>query len=42
MNELSDSNKRLKVARDSHVKDLDKEIMALNQREIGLKSAWAS
>ena len=37
MNELSDSNKRLKVARDSHVKDLDKEIMALNQREIGLK-----
>ena len=37
MNELSVSNKRLKVARDSHVEDLDKEIMALNQREIGLK-----
>ena len=40
MNELSVSDKRLKEALDSHVEDLHKEIMALNQREHGLKERF--
>ncbi len=37
MNELSVARKRLKVARDNHVDDLDKEISALAEAENGLK-----
>jgi hypothetical protein len=37
MDEVTVARKRLKVARDNHVEDLDREISALDERENGLK-----
>ena len=37
MNELTVPNKRLKVARNNHMDDLDKEISVLDEAENGLK-----